>query len=88
MYQITSRPQQHTNPEIVDWVIVNNNIRDISKEFKGESVHLSSVVENNPQIAEGDIVDIDHPVRDDPHKLAKLVLEVYEGKVSFTDFVK
>ena len=80
--------QQHTNPEIVDWVIVNNNILDIGNEFKGESVHLSSVVENNPQIAEGDIVDIDHPVRHDPHKLAKLVLEVYEGKVSSTDFVK
>ena len=80
--------QQHTNPEIVDWVIANNNIRDIGKEFKGESVRLSYIVENNPQIAEGDIVDTDHPVRHDPHKLAKLVLEVYEEKVSSVDFVK
>lgn len=80
--------QRHTNPRIVDWVIANNNTGDIGKEFKGESVHLSTNDENNPQIATGDIVDRVHPVRHDPHKLAKLVLDVYEGKASSIDFVK
>ena len=79
---------RHTNPRIVDWVIANNNIGDIGKEFEGESVQLPTNVENNLQIAEGDIVDIVHPVRHDPHKLAKLVLDVYEGKISSIDFVK
>jgi uncharacterized cofD-like protein len=78
--------QQHTNPTIVDWVIANNNIGDLGEGFKGQPVQLSSFVENNLKIAEGDIVDTDHPVRHDPHKLAKLVLEVYEGKISHTGF--
>ena len=69
--------QNHTNQAIVEWIAANNNITDIGSDFRGESVKLPDEKIGQTKVVIRDVLDVDHPVRHDPDKLAALILEIH-----------
>ena len=69
--------QNHTNQAIVEWIAANNNITDIGSDFRGESVKLPDENIAQAKVVIRDVLDVDHPVRHDPDKLAALILEIH-----------
>ena len=67
---------KHTDENILDYVIANNNIIDIGDRFMGNSVPVSNEIINNIQVAYTDLLDTNHPVRHDSNKLAEFILSI------------
>ena len=70
--------QKHTIPDIVDYVLANNNLRRLDERFFGEPVINKNKKLNNVQIIESDIGDENHPIRHDSHKLTENIIKLYE----------
>ena len=67
---------KHTDENILDYVIANNNIIDIGDRFMGNAVPVSNEIISNIQVAYTDLLDTNHPVRHDSNKLAKFILRI------------
>ena len=67
---------KHTDENILDYVIANNNIIDIGDRFMGNSVPVSNEIISNVQVAYTDLLDTNHPVRHDSNKLAEFILSI------------
>ena len=67
---------KHTDENILDYVIANNNIIDIGDRFMGNSVPVSNKMISNIQVAYTDLLDTNHPVRHDSNKLAEFILSI------------
>mgnify|MGYP001303255556 CR=1 FL=1 len=72
--------QGHTFPEIVDVVVANDTPRELGSRFLGEPVVDGGLLLDHVAVVSSDLTDADHPVRHDPDKLARSILDVYEGK--------
>ena len=72
--------QAHTLPEIVDYVVVNELPREIRDPLLGEPVLDDGRSLSRVTLMPADLTDPEHPVRHDSSKLARAILEVYEGK--------
>ena len=67
---------KHTDENILDYVIANNNIIDIGDRFMGNAVPVSNEIVSNIQVAYTDLLDTNHPVRHDSNKLAEFILSI------------
>ena len=67
---------KHTDENILDYVIANNNIIDIGDRFMGNAVPVSNEIISNIQVAYTDLLDTNHPVRHDSNKLAEFILSI------------
>ena len=67
---------KHTDENILDYVIANNNIIDIGDRFMGDAVPVSNEIISNIQVAYTDLLDTNHPVRHDSNKLAEFILSI------------
>ena len=72
--------QAHTFPDIVDVVVANDAPRDLGPRFLGEPVIDGGQPVDRVSVASFDLTDAEHPVRHDSRKLARAVIDVYEGK--------
>ena len=70
--------QRHTNPNIVDYVLVNNNIRELGDRFFGAPVINHNNLTTHVKIIESDIGDEAHPIRHDSNKLSESIINLYE----------
>jgi len=68
--------RKHTDANIADCVIANNNINDIGDKYQGEAVSVPTERIANVQLVLGDLIDESHPIRHDPSKLARFILKV------------
>jgi len=71
--------QRHTNPTIVDYVLVNNNVRELGDRFFGEPVINYNNLTTHVKIIESDIGDEAHPIRHDSNKLSESIINLYEN---------
>ena len=69
--------QNHTNETIVEWIAANNNITTLGTNFKGDPVTVSDENIKHAKLITNDIIDLDHPIRHDPEKLATFILEIH-----------
>ena len=67
---------KHTDENILDYVVANNNIIDIGDRFMGNAVPVSNEIISNIQVAYTDLLDTNHPVRHDSNKLAEFILSI------------
>ena len=72
--------QRQTFPAIVGHVIVNDRIRPLGDRFLGQPVESDGSSLGHVRLHEADLADPDHPVRHDSTKLAKIVMDVYQGR--------
>ena len=67
---------KHTDENILDYVIANNNIIDIGDRFMGDAVPVSNEIISTIRVAYTDLLDTNHPVRHDSNKLAEFILSI------------
>ncbi len=72
--------EAHTVPGIIDYVLANDNLRQLGASFAGEAVVDDGREMRHAQVISDDMVDPDHPVRHDSAKLARVIMDVYHGK--------
>ena len=72
--------QAHTFREIVDVVVVNDTPVELGTRFLGEPVVHDGRRLDHVAVVSADLADPGHAVRHDSGKLARSVLDVYEGK--------
>ncbi len=72
--------QSHTSRGMVDYVVTNNEIVELDSRFLGQPVESDGVPLEHAVIVGDDLVDVDHPVRHDSEKLARVIMDVYHGK--------
>ena len=68
--------QKHTFPNVVDYVIANNNVTNIGDRFAGEAVRDHPSIQNDVQYIYDDLVDLDNPVRHDSYKLSQVIMGI------------
>jgi len=73
---------KHTDENILDCVIANNNIIDIGDRFMGNAVPVSNEIVSNIHVEYADLLDSDHPVRHDSNKLAEFILRISNNSKS------
>ncbi len=71
--------QAHTFPTIADRVIANDRLVEPGPRFEARPVGISSTKMEVAKLVTADLVENEHPLRHDPVKLAKLVIDVYDG---------
>ena len=69
--------ERHTFPGIVDCVLANRNPAELGDRYDGESVTHDGSPLMHAKMQVADLVDVDHPVRHDPEKLAHAIVEIY-----------
>ena len=74
--------QGHTFPAVVDYVVANDQAKELGPRFLGQPVLDDGRKMENLAVVTGDLMDSDHPVRHDSVKLARLIMDVYDGKRS------
>jgi uncharacterized cofD-like protein len=67
----------HTFPGIVDYVIANDNPRELGPEFYGSPVRHQGEPLNGVSLHLEDLTDDSHPVRHHSEKLARTIMDVY-----------
>ena len=72
--------EAHTVPGIIDYVLANDNLRQLGASFAGEAVADDGREMRHAQVISDDLVDPDHAVRHDSAKLARVIMDVYHGK--------
>lgn len=69
----------HTFPSIVDYVVANDNPRELGSEFYGSPVRYHGESLNGASLHLEDLTDDSHPVRHHSEKLARTIMDVYHG---------
>ena len=69
----------HTFPGIVDYVVANDNPRELGPEFYGSPVRHQGESLNGACLHLEDLTDDSHPVRHHSEKLASTIMDVYHG---------
>ncbi|MYE55257.1 MAG: hypothetical protein F4X34_08705 [Chloroflexi bacterium] len=69
----------HTFPSIADYVIANDNPRELGPEFYGSPVRYHGESLNGASLHLEDLTDDLHPVRHHSEKLASAIMDVYHG---------
>lgn len=70
--------QKHTYSKIVDFVVANNAWVELSSEYDGQQVLNNKDTLRYAELRQSDLVDVDHPLRHDAEKLAKIITDVYD----------
>ena len=79
--------QRHTYPEIVDYVVANDNPLELGPPYLGQPVVNGGRPISHAELKLGDLADAERPVRHDARKLAELVMGVYHrGRRGRTPF--
>jgi len=71
--------QRHTFPEIVDYVVANDDPQDIGDKFVGEAVVDDGRPIQHAGLELRRVTDSEHPVRHDSAMLARVVMDIYEA---------
>ena len=69
--------ERHTFPGIVDYVLANRGSAGLGDQYAGESVTHNGRPLMHAKMQISELVDMNHPVRHDPEKLAHAIVEVY-----------
>ena len=72
--------QEHTFPEVADWVLINSRPVSLGPRFLGGPVLDDGRPLPHVRVAQAELMDPDHPVRHDSDKLAKAIMDVYHGR--------
>ena len=71
--------QKHTFPTIVDSVVANDIPIELGSQFLGEPVADDERMLWHAKLERGHLADPNYPVRHDSEKLAKIIMQVYDG---------
>ena len=74
--------QRHTFPEIVDYVVANDDPNEAAPEIKGEFVAHDGRPLQHARLELRDLADPKHRARHDSKKLAEAIMDVYQGRRS------
>ena len=75
--------ENHTVPEIVDYVIANNDLsHPLPVEGQSQLVKPTFDSRYDHRVVFGDLVSQENPWRHDPEKLARCIMQIYEGQGS------
>lgn len=72
--------QRHTTPAIVDYVLADDTPRTLGVEFAGEAVVEDGRPLRHAKLVSAHLTDVGHAVRHDSTRLARAVLDIYDGK--------
>ena len=72
--------RRQTSHDIVDWVVANDRPRPLGSEFLGIPVVFDSRFIEDVRVELADLTDPEHPVRHDSARLAKAVMDIFQGK--------
>lgn len=72
--------QRHTFPEIVDYVVADDDPRDVGDRFLGDAVTDDGRAIQYASLEHRSLTDPCHPIRHDSPMLAEAVLDIYEGR--------
>jgi uncharacterized cofD-like protein len=75
------RLQRHTYPRIADFLVANHGISEIASELDVHQVKLGADNPPNVKVVNADLIDASLPVRHDSVKLARVIMDVYHGKL-------
>lgn len=73
--------QEHTGRTIVDYVVANSGIAELSPPIKGRLVEHDGRGIDHAMIVTADLIDPSIPVRHDAGKLADYIIDVYHKRV-------
>ena len=68
---------KHTFSKIADYVLANHEKIALDERFLGEGVVLDDVTIDGISVVSEDLVDVNHPVRHDPNKLGRVIMDIY-----------
>ena len=74
--------QRHTFPEIVDYVVANDDPNEAAPEIKGEFVAHDGRPLQHARLELRDLADPKHRARHDSKKLAEAIMDVYQARRS------
>ena len=80
VYDHVEALQRHTFPTVADCVVANNNPIQLGTRFLGKAVLHDGRPLKNVRLADGDLVDLQHPVRHDSKRLAGIIMDVYHSR--------
>ena len=80
VYDHVEALQRHTFTTVADYVVANNNPIQLGTRFLGKAVLHDGRPLRHVKLADGDLVDLQHPVRHDSQRLAGMIMDVYHGK--------
>ena len=69
--------QRHTYSKIVDHAVANSNLRELGPQFMGEPVASNGRLPDHAKLELADLTDVNHPVRHDSVRLARIIMDVY-----------
>jgi uncharacterized cofD-like protein len=72
--------QRHTFPEVVDYVVANDDPDDVPPGVEGELVTHDGRPLQHAKLELRDLADSKHRVRHDSEKLAGAIIDVYQGR--------
>jgi len=69
--------KRHTSPDIVNYVVANDTPVELGSEFYGTPVIHDGQSLKNARLELADLTSVEHPVRHDSEKLARVIMAVY-----------
>lgn len=69
--------KRHTSPDIVNHVVANETPVELGPEFFGTPVVHDGQSLDNARLVLADLTSVEHPVRHDSEKLARIIMDVY-----------
>ena len=69
--------KRHTSPDIVNHVVANETPVELGPEFFGTPVVHDGQYLDNAGLVLADLTSVEHPVRHDSEKLARIIMDVY-----------
>ena len=69
--------KRHTSPDIVNYVVANETPIELGPEFFGTPVVHDGQSLGNARLVLADLTSVEHPVRHDSEKLARIIMDVY-----------
>ena len=69
--------QRHTSSPLVNYVMANNNLRPLGRQFTGTPVECREWDVEDVKLVEGDLINREFRLHHDPEKLAAAILDLY-----------
>ena len=82
--------QRHAGPNLVDYVLANDNVAPLGPQFPASPVPLDGDVHSKVPVVTADVVNRDFRLHHDPKKLASVLMDLYDSynKTGHPDMAK
>ena len=71
--------QRHAGPNIVDYVLANDNVAPLGPQFPASPVSLDGDADSDVPVVTADVVNRDFRLHHDPKKLASALMDLYDS---------